>query len=87
VFLLWENILSKYSIKICICNACDFVSGLCEVETGQSNIILDIEESRGTRKFNFQIFSIQFSTYVAIVPLFKLHAIEKVEWRLSYTHS
>jgi hypothetical protein len=29
------------------------VSGLCEVETGQSNIILDIEESRGTRKLNF----------------------------------
>lgn len=29
------------------------VPGLCEVETGQSNIILDIEESRGTRKLNF----------------------------------
>lgn len=25
-------------------------AGLCEVETGQSNIILDIEESRGSRK-------------------------------------
>jgi hypothetical protein len=30
------------------------VTGLCEVETGQSNIILDIEESRGTRKIFFK---------------------------------
>jgi len=31
------------------------VSGLCEVETGQSNIILDIEESRGSRKSDFKM--------------------------------
>jgi hypothetical protein len=33
-------------------------SGLCEVETGQSNIILDIEESRETRKFKFKYRSV-----------------------------
>lgn len=27
-----------------------FFPGLCEVETGQSNIVLDIEESRGNCK-------------------------------------
>lgn len=30
-----------------------FVSGPCEVETGQSSIIVDIEESRGNRKCIF----------------------------------
>lgn len=32
-----------------------FVAGLCEVESGQSNIILDIEESRGDGKFAFNL--------------------------------
>lgn len=31
----------------------DGKSQYCEVETGQTNIILDIEESRGSCKFNF----------------------------------
>lgn len=31
---------------------------LCDVETGQTNIILDIEESRGDRKYRFLIFTI-----------------------------
>ena len=26
---------------------------VCDIETGQSNVILDIEESRGPRKFIF----------------------------------
>lgn len=29
-----------------------YITGLCEVESGQSNIILDIEESRGNGKCN-----------------------------------
>jgi hypothetical protein len=40
-------------------NVSTFVSGLCEVETGQSNIILDIEESRGTRKFDLKMLFIR----------------------------
>jgi hypothetical protein len=32
---------------MCVLNKFNCVSGLCEVESGQSNIILDIEESRG----------------------------------------
>jgi hypothetical protein len=45
-------------IKIVCVNCVSFVSGLCEVETGQSNIILDIEESRESRKSYFKALSV-----------------------------
>lgn len=32
-----------------------YISGLCEVESGQSNIILDIEESRENGKYEVLI--------------------------------
>lgn len=31
-------------------------NSLCEVETGQTNIILDIEESRGNSKYSIYIY-------------------------------
>jgi len=40
------------------------VSGLCEVEAGQSNIILDIEESRGNGKWNmFNYLNLSYIKY------------------------
>jgi len=54
----------KYFINICMNKLTSFVLGLCEVETGQSNIILDIEESRGTRKFFFRLYLYYFVTKV-----------------------
>lgn len=35
-----------------------YILGLCEMETGQGNIVLDIEESRGSRKYIY-LFSIK----------------------------
>lgn len=48
-----------------------FFSGLCEVENGQSNIILDIEESRGSCKYYIIYFSnyYQFITLICFVDL------------------
>jgi|688.fasta_scaffold1005255_1 hypothetical protein len=38
---------------------------VCDIETGQSNVILDIEESRGPRKFIFlKKFDFKFSNFV-----------------------
>lgn len=37
-----------------------YILGLCEMETGQGNIVLDIEESRGSRKYIFFFNKIQF---------------------------
>jgi hypothetical protein len=63
-------------------NVSTFVSGLCEVETGQSNIILDIEESRGTRKFDV-IYRMKCPNY--IVPVLKHYAVETFQCKLGST--
>ena len=46
---------------------------LCEVETGQNNIILDIEESRGNCKYLFRfilLFMQQMITFLKKIILF-----------------
>lgn len=45
---------------------------LCEVETGQTNIILDIEESRGDRK------CIKTTFFLDKCPIFSLHICERM---------
>lgn len=55
------NILICVSICIQYSNA---KVHLCDVETGQTNIILDIEESRGEREFHCRILVVnKFTLY------------------------
>ena len=62
VFVLFSSLQLVHDFKLC------FVTGLCDVKTGQSNIIVDIEESKGTCKLRSSFESVWLMrNFVAIV--------------------
>lgn len=50
--------------------------GLCEMENGQGNIVLDIEESRGSRKYFYSFDKIQFVAVIKELPHFHVMYID-----------